>query len=168
MHVKDKETICLTNDQARHIYKKVELEGIVNIDTIKQEIEEDKLGKDNIDDDEVNPYHKTIIKNIDKENTITSHMEQWSILSNVVNCIQFDRDPKNSYDLDVKAIYQKSHRKIYDRLKEEDRQILELDFGNNPDKLRGEYLNMCEGVQSEVISTTRFDENSEFEHDIFR
>ena len=41
----------LTNDQARHIYKKVELEGIVNVDTIKQELVEDKLSKDNIDDD---------------------------------------------------------------------------------------------------------------------
>ena len=44
--------------QARHIYKKVELEGIVYIDTIKQEIEEDKLNKINIHDkEEVNPYH---------------------------------------------------------------------------------------------------------------
>ena len=55
-YVKDKETICLTKDQDRHIYKKVGLEGVVNIDTIKQEIEEHKLSKDNIDDDEVNPY----------------------------------------------------------------------------------------------------------------
>ena len=46
--VKDNENICLTRDQARHIYKKVELEGIVNIDTIKQEIEEDKLSKNKI------------------------------------------------------------------------------------------------------------------------
>ena len=44
-YVKDRETICLTNDQARYIYKKVESESIVNIDTIKQEIEEDKLGR---------------------------------------------------------------------------------------------------------------------------
>ena len=57
---------------------------------------------------------------------------------------------------------QKSHRKMYDRLKDEDRQIFELNFGNNPDKLRGEYLDMNEGVQSEVLSTTTF------EHDIFR
>ena len=35
----------------------------------------------------------------------------------------------------------------------------ELDFGDNPDKLR-EYLDMYEGVQSEVLSTTRFDKNS--------
>ena len=33
-YVNDKETICLTNDQARHIYKKVESAGIVNVDTI--------------------------------------------------------------------------------------------------------------------------------------
>ena len=70
-YIKDKETICLTKDQARHIYKKVELEGIVNVDTIKQEIEEDKLSNDNIDDDEVNPYHNITINNIGKENVIT-------------------------------------------------------------------------------------------------
>ena len=35
---------------------------MVNVDTIKQVIEEDKLGKDNIDDDEINPYHKIIEK----------------------------------------------------------------------------------------------------------
>ena len=34
--------MCLTKDQARHIYIKVESEGIVNVDTIKQEKEEDK------------------------------------------------------------------------------------------------------------------------------
>ena len=76
-YVKDKETICLTNDQARYIYKKVELEGVVNAGTIKQEIEEDKLSKDDIDDLEINPYHKIIINN--------TQMEQSSILSNVVN-----------------------------------------------------------------------------------
>ena len=86
-YAKDKEIICLTKDQTRHIYKKVELEGIVNIDTIKQEIGEDKLGKDNIDDDKVNPYCNIIINNIDKENVITSQMEQWSILSNMVNYV---------------------------------------------------------------------------------
>ena len=57
----------MTNDQARHIYKKVELEDVVSIVTINQEIEEDKLSRDNINDDEINPYHKIIINNIDKE-----------------------------------------------------------------------------------------------------
>ena len=88
-------------------------------------------------------------------------MEQWLILTNVVNYVQYNRNPTDFYDLDIKAIDQKSHRKIYDRLKEEDRQVLELDFGDSPDKLKGEYIDMSEGVKSEVFSTTKFDENSD-------
>ena len=63
-------------------------------------------------------------------------MEQWSILSNVVTYVQFDGHPRNFYDLEVKTIDQKSHREIYDTFSEEDRQILDLDFGNTPVKLR--------------------------------
>ena len=58
--------------------------------------------------------------------------------------------------MDIKTIDQKSHKKIHS--KEEERQILELDFGDIPEKLRGKYLDMYDGIQSEVISTTRFDE----------
>ena len=43
--VKDKKNMCLIMEQARHIYKKVELEAIVNVETIKQGIEEDELSK---------------------------------------------------------------------------------------------------------------------------
>ena len=38
---------------------------------------------------------------------------------------------------------------------------LKIDFGDNPDKLRREYLDMSEGVQSEVLHATSFDENSD-------
>ena len=37
--------------------------------------------------------------------------------------------------------------------------MLELDFGDMPEKLKGKYLDMHEGVQSEILRTTRFDEN---------
>ena len=104
----------MTDDQARHIYKKVELESVVNVDTIKQEIEEDKLGRNNIDDDVVNPYHEITTNKIDKKNIITLQMEQWSILNNLVNYIQYDRHTKNFYNLDIKTIDQKRHRKICD------------------------------------------------------
>ena len=76
--MKGKENICLTMEQARHIYEKVDLEGIVSIDTIKQEIEENKLSKNKIgDEEEVNPYRKIITNNIDRENVITSQMKEW-------------------------------------------------------------------------------------------
>ena len=43
--------------------------------------------------------------------------------------------------------------------KEEEKQLLELDFGNMSEKLKGEYLDMYEGIHPEILSTTRFDEN---------
>ena len=92
---------------------------------------------------------------------MSSQMEQWSLLSNNVNYVQYDIDPRDFYNLEVKAIDQKYHRKIYDRLKEEDRQVMELDFGDTPDTLKGEYLDMYDGVKSEVLSTIKFDENSD-------
>ena len=67
-------------------------------------------------------------------------MKQWSILSNIVNCVQYNRNPRAFYSLDIRAIDQKNHRKIYTRLQEGDRQVLGLDFGDTTDKLRGEYL----------------------------
>ena len=136
------------------------MKSVVNVDTIKQEIEEDKLGRDNIGEDEVNPYYRIITNKKEKENIITLQMEQWSIRSNTVNCVQYDRHPKNFYDLDIKIIDQKNHRKIYDRFKEEDRQILELDHGDFPEKLREDYLVIYDRIWSEVISTSRFDESS--------
>ena len=45
--------------------------------------------------------------------------------------------------------------------KEEETQVLELDFGNMPEKQKGEYLDKYEGIWSEVVSTTSFNENSD-------
>ena len=41
-----------------------------------------------------------------------------------------------------------------------ERDILELDSGPTPDILGEEYIDMHEGIQSEILSNTRFDENS--------
>ena len=39
--------MCLTVNQARYIYKKVEQESIVNVETMKQEIKDERSDKDN-------------------------------------------------------------------------------------------------------------------------
>ena len=39
--------------------------------------------------------------------------------------------------------------------------MLELYFVDTPEKLRGEYLDIFNGTQSEILSTTGFDENSD-------
>ena len=38
--------------------------------------------------------------------------------------------------------------------------MLELDFGHMPDVLKEKYLHVYEGIQPEILSITRFDENS--------
>ena len=46
-------------------------------------------------------------------------------------------------------------------IKQDERDMLELDFGHTPSKLKEEYLDIYEGIQSEIISTTRFNKNSD-------
>ena len=111
-YIKSREAICLTNDQARPIYEKVESESKINIETIKQEIEADRWGGNNLDGYKVNPYHKIIMNRIEKDNTIMLEMEQWSILSNIVNCVQCNRHPRNLYDLDIKRRSEKPQEVI--------------------------------------------------------
>ena len=155
-YIKDEEAICLAENQARHIYKKVETGKVINKDTIKQDIDWDA---DKLDDTsgKINQYHELIVNKAERDNTILSQMEQWLILSKVINYIQYERHPRNFYKLNIKTIDQKNHKKIYN--KGEERQVLELDFGDTLEKLKGEYLDMYEGIQSEAISTTRFDKN---------
>ena len=47
---------------------------------------------------------------------------------------------------------------------EDERQMSGLDFGDMPEKLKEEYYE----IQSEILSTTRLDENSEYKHNILR
>ena len=41
------------------------------------------------------------------------------------------------------------------------REFRELDFGTVPQNLQEEYLDVYEGIQSDVVSSSRFDENAD-------
>ena len=43
----------------------------------------------------------------------------------------------------------------------EEKEPLQLDFGSTPLKLCEEYLDVYEGIQSEIVNTMRFNENSD-------
>ena len=80
------------------------------MDIIKQEIDQDI---DRMDDTsgEINPYHEIIGNKAERDNTILSQIEQWLIMSTVVNYVQYDKHPKNFYNLDIRAVDQKNIRK---------------------------------------------------------
>ena len=79
-------------------------------------------------------------------------MEQWSILSNTLDYMQYDRHPKNYHSLGISAV--NKHGKNLGT--KEERDIIELDFVPTPDILKEEYLDMYERIQSEILNTTRF------------
>ena len=56
-------------------------------------------------------------------------MEQWLILSNVINYVKYNGDPRYYFISDIKALEEKNDRKMYDRLQEKDWQVIMLDFG---------------------------------------
>ena len=99
-----------------------------------------------------NPYRDLIVNNAGKIETTLSQMEQWPILSNVIYYVQYDKHPKNFHRMSVRPI-----NKTKD---EKERPISEIDFRDASDRLK-EYLDRYEGVKSEILSTTKFNENSD-------
>ena len=83
-----------------------------------------------------------------------TQIEQWSILSNTLNYIQYDRHPKNYHSLGI-SVANKCGKNLC--TKEEKGDILELHFGQKLDILREEYFDVYKGIQSEILNTTRFD-----------
>ena len=49
-------------------------------------------------------------------------MEYWSILSDNIKYVQHDEKSKTLYDLDIKTLDYRHHKKLYNKLKGEKRQ----------------------------------------------
>ena len=98
-----------------------------------------------------------IVNNAEKIEPLLAQMEQWSILSNKLNYIQYDRHSKNYHNLGISTVNKyKNHSDA-----KEERDMIELDFDPTLNILKEEYLNVYEGIQSEIVSTMQFDEKSD-------
>ena len=65
-------------------------------------------------------------------------MEQWSILSNMLNYTQYDIHPKKFHNLGISAVnVYKNHSDA-----EEEKDRVEVDFGPTPEILKEKYLNI--------------------------
>ena len=146
----------LTRDQTRYIYKKVEMGEMIITDTIQEEIEQEKqLSKIDNMNGEINPYRKLIVNNTERTGPLMTQMEQWSILSNILNYVQHSKFKSMNHTLDVKAMNR------YKIKPDMGREFKELDFGITPQKLQEEYMDIYEGIHSDVVSSNRFGENSD-------
>ena len=148
----------MTKEQANFVYKKTESGEMINTETLQQELEH-KTQLNKIDDmsGDTNLYKELIVNNAEKIELLLTQMEQWSILSNMLNYIQYDKHPKNFNNLGISRVnICKNHSEI-----KEEKDRTKVDFGSTPDILKEEYLNVYKTIQSEIVNTTRFDENSD-------
>ena len=147
--------------QTKCIYKKVELGSLINKETIKEEIDSD-AELDRIDDDSIdeNLYKELIVNNAIKIESALSQMEQWSILSNVINYVQYSKNHKDFYAMTVRPVNNKNLNTIL-KNKNKDDISLRIDLTDILNGLKKEYLDRYEGVTSEILNTTRFEENTD-------
>ena len=77
--------MCLSAKQANYIYKKVEEGKGININTMKNEIEQD------LDREDDNPYKRVILNKVYKDKDKTPQMENWSMFSDNIRYVQHDK-----------------------------------------------------------------------------
>ena len=106
-----------------------------------------------------NPYKELIINNADRVENVLPQIEQWSILSNIINYVQY-KNPKNFHSIMIRPV--KCNMVLKDtESRKIDESLLEVNLVDNLDRLKEEYLDRYEGFKSEILDTTRFDENSD-------
>ena len=128
---------------------------------MKHEIEQEKQ-LSQIDDDsgEVNLYRELVVNNAEKIEMQKTQMEQWSILSNSLNYVQHSRFNSMSHSFNIKPV-NGYKMKPNDSSFPSGREFREVDFGANSQNLQTKYLDVYEGIHSDIVSSNRFDENSD-------
>ena len=116
------------------------------MDTIQQEIEQEKqLGRIDDTSGETNSYKELIVNKAERMEPLMTQMEQWSILSNILNYIQHSRFSSMNHMLDTKAMNK------YKSKPDVDREFKEIDFGTTLQKLQEENMDVYEGIHSEIV-----------------
>ena len=144
---------CLTKEQTKQIYDKVET---------GEEVRIRKLVQQNISDSPnqkvfVNQYEKALLsdRNMRRSN---AQMEQWSILSdNIVYVRSEDSDIMNG--IDIKSIDYREHKRIYRKMGKEGGERIDIDFGESLEIMKSRYMDVYDNIYAEVVMTSRFDEN---------
>ena len=149
-YIQNKEAMCLTEKQTDHIYKAIEEGNIIKTKAMTYETMQ------NQDD---NPYKKVVLNKVFREEDKSPEMRNWSIFSDNVRYIQHEKmTPQN---LNIDTLDYRHHKELYLKLKGEERETLDIDFGIYLDILKSKYLDLYEGVYTEMVYTNKFNENSD-------
>ena len=108
---------------------------------------------------EVNPYKDAMLKESDRKGDLVP-LEEWSILSDHVKYVMHG-ESEAFQKLSIDLLNYRQNRDLYRKLNNEVMLKSNLNFGKSPEKLKVDYLDVYDGVYMEVISTDRFDEDTD-------
>ena len=118
---------------------------MINADTIQQKLEQEKqLNRMDDKSGEINPYRELIVNNAEKLESPMTQMEQWSILSNILNYVHHRKFNSMNHSLSVKPVNR------YKIKPDEGKEFREVDFGTILENVQEEYLDVYEGIQSDI------------------
>ena len=149
-YIKNKEVMCLTERQTELVYKTMEKGDRINTKTVTSEMTEDQNN---------NPYKKVVLNNIYKVPEKCPEMKNWSIFSDNVRYVQHDKMITPTLDIDT--LDYREHNDLYFQLRDEEREILDVDFSLYPDITKARYLDIYEDIYAEMVYASKFDENSD-------
>ena len=98
---------------------------------------------------------------VNMKEKVSTQMEGWSILSDHVKYVKHDDGLETFHKLNVNTLNYHHYKDLYQEWEGKEILTVDVDFGNSPEKLKSEYLDVCEGVYAEIVSTNWFDENSD-------
>ena len=110
-----------------------------------------------------NAYQKALItetENKIEHNNKKKSPAQMSILSDHVKYVTSDGS-ETFHNLNIDQMNYRQEIDLYKDLQEEEPVSADVNFGGSPEKLKAEYLHVYERVYAEVISTDRFDEDTD-------
>ena len=87
-------------------------------------------------------------------------MKEWSILSDHVKYVMSDGS-EIFHNSNINQMNYRQEIGLYKELKEDELVSAYVNFGGSPEKLKAEYLDVYGGVYAKVISTDRFDEDTD-------
>ena len=145
----------LTTEQADFVNK--ELNTGKGIMSIKKIVMQDKSVNTELD----NAYQKALLTETENDKKKSpAQMKEWSILSDHVKYVTSDGS-EIFHNLNIDQMKYRQERDLYKELQEKELVSAYVNFGVSPEKLKAEYLDVYEGVYAEVISTDRFDEDTD-------
>ena len=162
-YMPDREKKCLTEDQPRHIYKKVEMNKPVNIETMRQKIEDNKMIRNGLkeekDENESNPYQMATLNKKSRDEAKIEQMINWSIFSDLIKYVDGSSCSDVISSLTVKPFDNSKHKRLYNSLKIDENLTADIIF--EEDRVRDIYFDKYDGIHVEISQVTRFDESTD-------